>query len=196
MLNSGTEPVYLGRINFNEYSDVSTAFAKLFTVCQQIVKFSDENFNVIRNSCIAITSNLNFQEELQQTTNTDNLFEVLAENKKYCNWMDVTYLKVIATAYKNDQLLSLIESYTNVIYSKTLGEIWNDITYRSVKHKFYKKICAKFDTNNPDHVTLGMIIKYTPQLANNIVMLSRHGIIYLREGSTYVYVYLYVCIII
>ena len=196
LLNSDTEPVNLGRIDFAEYKgDVNVAFAKLFTVCHKTVKFSDENFNVIRNSCITVDSPLHYV--LKQTTNTDDLFEVLAENKNYCNWMNVTYLKVIATACGNDSLLSLIKNYTDVIYSTELGEILDHIPY-SVRYKYYSEIrqCGNYE-KHPEYVTLGEVIEYKPQLANSIVMgIGGRLSSYLREGNTYVYVCLYVCIII
>ena len=174
LLNSDIEPCDIRRMHFGGYEDVNTAFAKLFTVCKETVKFSDENFDLIRNSCVTRSSEP-LRKVLKQTTNTDDLFEVLSENNKYCNWMDVTYLKAIATVSDNYQLLSLIKNYTDVIYSKTLGEIWNYMPYISVRNKYYDEVKSKFSVKDSDIVILKELIKSEPKLAKSIAMLIAVG---------------------
>lgn len=86
--------------------------------------------------------------------------------------MDVRYLKVIANACLNEQLQSLIENYTDMIYSKTLCNVWSNILhYSSVRSKYYGDLKAKFGDRDPDCVTVKELIQHKPQLDKEITML-------------------------
>ena len=89
----------------------------------KVAKASSEEFKTIRNSCVGRASEP-LRSLIKHATDTHRLFEILAENTKYCNWMDVRLLETIAIACGNKQLQSLIENYKTVIYSKTLREVW------------------------------------------------------------------------
>ena len=126
------------KIDFGVYKDVSNAFAELFTICQRATKVSSEEFKTIRNSCVARASGP-LHGLIKHTIDTHCLFEILADNNKYCNWMNVSFLKVIAIACGNKQLQSLIEHYTDVIYSKTLHEVWHCIPHCSMRDQYYSE---------------------------------------------------------
>ena len=96
-----TEKMY--SINFNAYQDVSNAFDELFSVCQKVTKISKEDFETIRNSCMARAADP-LRDLIKRATDTHRLFEVFAENNRYCNWMNVSFLKTIAIACGNKQL--------------------------------------------------------------------------------------------
>ena len=166
------------KINFSAYDDVSNAFDKLFTICQKATKVSSEEFKTIRNSCVARASEP-LRGLIKCATDTHCLFEILADNNKYCNWMNVSFLKVIAIACDNENLQSLIENYTNVIYSKPLREVWNCIPHYSVRDKYYSELKATFGDKDPDNMTVGELKKSKPQLAKKIAML----IAVVEEGS-------------
>ena len=157
------------KIDFNVYEDVSNAFTELFTVCQRVVRVSNEEFKTIRNSCMARASEP-LRSLIKHATDTHCLFEILAENTKYCNWMDVRFLKTIAIACGNKQLQSLIENYKTVIYSKTLHEVWDCIPHYAVRDKYYSELKATFD-KDPDNMTVEELIKSKPQLAKKIALL-------------------------
>ena len=158
-------------VNFNEYDDVSNAFDQLFIICQRVIKVSSEEFKAIRNSCLA-RANEPLRGLIKHAANIHCLFEVLAENNKYCNWMDVRFLKTLAIACGNKNLQSLIENYTDVIYSKHLCEVWDYIPhYSRVRDKYYSEIKAKFGDRDPDSVTVKELISSKPQLAKQIAML-------------------------
>ena len=157
------------KIDFNVYEDVSNAFTELFTVCQRVVRVSNEEFKTIRNSCMARASEP-LRSLIKHATDTHCLFEILAENTKYCNWMDVRFLKTIAIACGNKQLQSLIENYKTVIYSKTLHEVWDCIPHYAVRDKYYSELMATFD-KDPDNMTVEELIKSKPQLAKKIALL-------------------------
>ena len=157
------------KIDFGAYKDVSIAFTELFTICQRATKVSSEEFKTIRNSCVARASEP-LRGFIKRTTDTHCLFEILADNNKYCNWMNVSFLKVIAIACGNKQLQSLIECYTDVIYSKTLHEVWDCIPHYAVRDKYYSKLKATFN-KDPDNMTVEELMKSKPQLAKKIAML-------------------------
>ena len=158
------------KINFSRFKDVSSAFAMLFTICQNAVKVSNEEFRTVRNSCVAQASEP-LRGLIKRATDAHCLFEVLADNNKYCNWINVRFLKVIAIACGNEELQSLIDSYKDVIYSKTLREVWDCIPHYSVRDKYYSELKATFGDKDPDNMTVEELIKSKPQLAKKIAML-------------------------
>ena len=157
------------KIDFSEYQDVSNAFDKLFSMCQRI-KVSSEEFKSIRNTCVAKASE-KLRDLLKKAADIHHLFEILAENNKYCNWMNVRLLNTIAIACDNEQLQSLIKDYMDVIYSKTLREVWSCIPHYSVRDKYYSELKATFDDKDPDNMTVEELIKSKPQLAKKIALL-------------------------
>ena len=157
-------------MNFSTYDDVSNAFAELFTICQKAIKVSGEEFRTIRNSCVARASEP-LRGLIKRATDTHCLFEILADNNKYCNWMNVSFLKVMAIACGNKHLQSLIKNYTDVIYSKPLREVWSCIPHYSVRDKYYSKLKATFGDKDPDNMTVEELIKSKPKLAKKIALL-------------------------
>ena len=155
-------------IDFSAYKDVSIAFAELFTICQRATKVSTEEFKTIRNSCIARATEP-LRSLIKRTTDTYCLFEMLTDNNKYCNWMDVRFLKVIAIACGNKQLQSLIGKYQDVIYSKTLREVWGSYPYYLVRDQYYSELKTTFD-KDPDNITVRELMKSKPQLARELAM--------------------------
>jgi len=158
------------KINFSAYEDVSNAFAELFAICQKAIKVSSEEFRTIRNSCVARASEP-LRGLMKRATDSHCLFEILADNNKYCNWMNVRFLKVIAIACGNKQLQSLIQNYTDVIYSKTLREVWNCIPHYPVRDQYYSELKATLGDKDPDNMTVEELTKCKPQLAKQIAML-------------------------
>ena len=156
-------------VNFSTYKDVMDAFDTLFATCQKTIKVSCEEFKAIRNSCIARASEP-LRGLIKCATDTNRLFETLADNNNYCNWINVSFLKIIAIACGNKHLQSLIENYKEVIYSKPLSEVWNRIPHYSVRNKYYSKLKAIFGDKDPDNMTVEELIKSEPQLAKEITM--------------------------
>ena len=85
--------------------------------------------------------------------------------------MNVSFLRVISIACDNEQLQSLIKNYTDVIYSKSLREVWDHVTHCSVRDKYYSKLKATFGDKDPDNMTVKELMMSTPQLAKEIAML-------------------------
>ena len=156
-------------INFSDF-DVCEAFTKLFAVCQENIKVSNEEFEIIRNACLARASKP-LSDSIRKAEDINHLFEILADNSKYCNWMNVIFLKVIAIACHNDHLLSLIKNYVDVIYSKPLREVWDLIQPLSVKDKYYSEVKDRFGDKDPGDITVIELMKNEPQLAKEISQL-------------------------
>ena len=155
-------------INFTEFKDVSLAFSALFSKLQKGLRCED--FVIIKNACVARASD-NLSKEIKQTQDINSLFEFFAENKQHCNWLDVRFLEVIATASESSQLKGLVNNYESAIYSKTLREVWDQIPYRKVRTKYYGTLQTKFD-EDPDNVTVWQLKeKCEPYLKNKIAML-------------------------
>ena len=129
-----------------------------------------KEFQRIKNACItrADRTDERLCKSLRQASNSEHLFETLAP---HCNWMCIEYLEAIAFAYKNDNLLNLVEKYSSVIFSKRLREVWNCVPFYSVKDNYYAKLTAIFDDKDPDDLTIEELNQRKPQLAKEIAML-------------------------
>ena len=169
-VDNESDDTKVNEVDFRAYKDVSDAFDVLFSICQKATKVSSNNFKALRNSCLARASEP-LSSLIMHATNTDHLFEILARNNKYCNWMDVRFLKIIANACGNKQLQSLIEDYKAVVYSKPLREVMNCISHYSIKDKYYSELKATFGDKDPDNTTVEELKKSKPQLAKEIALL-------------------------
>ena len=164
-------------MNFAEFQDVSLAFSTLLSRLQKEIKIED--FEIIRNACVARASH-KLSEQIKKTQDIDSLFQLFADNKACCNWMNIRFLEVIANASGNTKLVNLVKNYKDVIYSKTLREVLDCIPYHTVKTNYYSKLRAKFDGKDPDNITIEQLIKYCePYLVKDIAI--QIGII--EEGS-------------
>ena len=122
---------------------------------------------MIRNSCVAQAEEP-LCSLLKQAPDSHHLFEVLAVNKPYCNWMRINFLEVIANAYGKRSLENLVQRYRSAIFSKPLREIWGSISHISTRHKYYTELKGKFDVQDPENMTVEDLIKKEPQLAKEI----------------------------
>ena len=156
-------------IDFSAEKDVLDAYELLFVTCQKVAKPLSKDFEIIRNSCVNRTSGV-MCDMLKHTTDINHLFKVLADNK-YCNWMDVRILKGIAIACENKQLQSLIENYKTVIYSKTLCEVGNGISYL-VRDQYDSELQTGLGEKYPySNMTVKELMNTKPWLAKKIAML-------------------------
>ena len=137
----------------------------------------DADFETIRTMCLT-RADKKLQNEINKTSNTDNLFQLLACNKFYFNWMNVEYLQTMAVTSGNKKLEGLLRSYTDVVLSKTLGQVWKHMpSFR--KTKFYSQVRTKFHGKNPDDITVKDLKKYEPKFAKKIAL----HIVQIDDGS-------------
>ena len=157
-------------LDFAKFEDVSLAFSALFSSMQKEVK-RYKDFVVIKTACVA-RANQKLSKEIKKTQDIDSLFQLFADNKMHCNWLNVRFLEVIATASGNSKLINLIHNYKKAIYSKTLREVWSYIPYHAVRTKYYSTLQIKFGGKNPDDVTVEQFKKMCePYLIKKITML-------------------------
>ena len=157
-------------INFNRYEDVSDAYDVLFATVRDDIKAASEKFESVKSSCRARASEP-LRGEIISATDYDCLFDIFADRKDCCNWMDIRFLKVMANCCNNKKLLSLIENYNHVIYSKKLYEIWNSNPhYFAKKDEFQGELKATFGDRDLDNVTVKELIKKKLQLAKKIAL--------------------------
>jgi len=130
----------------------------------------DGDFATIRTICLT-RAGKRLQNEISRTTNIHNLFELLACNPLCFNWMNVEYLQTVAVASGSAMLQDTLKSYTDVVLSKSLGEIWNSMpSFYKTKTKYYSKIRAKFHGKDPDSITVNDLKKYEPKFAKKIAL--------------------------
>ena len=132
-------------IDFADFKDVSLAFNALFSRFQKEVR-EHHDFVDVKTACVT-RANEKLTAEIKKTQDTNSLFQLLAENKAHCNWLNIRFLEVIATVTGNSKLNGLIVSYKDAIYSKTLHEVWDQIPYCTVRTKYYSTLQIKFNGN-------------------------------------------------
>ena len=155
-------------VNFAESESVLDAFAVLIRIFTD--ELSGAKFATIRTVCLSRACK-RLRSEIRRTTNVDSLFELLACSPLYFNWMKVEYLQAIAAASGIAKLKETLKCYTDVILSKKLGEIWNDIpSFHKIKAKYYFRVKAKFHRKNPDKIQVKDLKKYEPRLAMKMAL--------------------------
>ena len=132
-------------------------------------ELSDAKFGAIHTICLN-RADKRLRNKILETTNIDSLFKLLACSPLYFNWMKVEYLQAIAAASGNAKLKETLKCYTDVILSKTLGEIWNDVPSFKIRTKYYFNVKAKFHGENPDQIQVKDLKKYEPRLAKKIAL--------------------------
>ena len=155
-------------VNFADCNNVAIAFAKLISI------FTDElqhdNFATIRTICLTRASK-KFQKKICKTTDICSFFELLSCNPLHFNWMNIKYLETMAAASKSEKLQDVLQAYIDVIFSKTLTEIWDCIpSFHSTSTGCYSIVKAIFSKKVPDDFTVGELIKCKPKFARKIAL--------------------------
>ena len=97
--------------------------------------------------------------------------------------MKVDLLQTVADTFENERLKSTLKSYTDIVLSKTLGEVWNDVpSFHSKRSKYYSKVRAKFCGMDPDKVTVKELIdkckpKFTKEIALHFMKIDKGSLI-------------------
>ena len=155
-------------VDFADFKNVVDAFTTLMRIFTE--ELSCANFITIRTICLTRASK-RLRNEICRTTNIHDLFTLLACNPFYFNWMNVEYLRTMAIAAGNTRLLGILENYTDVVLSKTLGEVWKFVpSFHKTKVKYYSKVKARFHRMNPDNITIEELKKYEPRFAKKIAL--------------------------
>ena len=159
--------VATSEVDFSKFEDVSVAFSTLFSKFQ--TKVNDKKFRAIKSACLTCVKQ-KLRNEIRETHNTDSLFELLAVNDRFCNWMNIKLLKVIAHASENHELVQMVTNYTEAIYNRTMGEVLGCNPCHPVRTNHYSELKVTFDNKDPDSVTVKEFLKLcAPYLIESIV---------------------------
>ena len=157
-------------LEFSRFKDVSLAFIALFSRLQKEIKRYCE-FDIIKTACLSCAGD-KLTEAIKNIRDVSSLFALFAENKAHCNWLNIRFLEVMATASGNSELTDLIDRYNNTINSKKLHEVWDHVPYHTVRTKYYSELKIIFKGIDPDNVTVIQFKKMCePYLINEIAML-------------------------
>ena len=134
---------------------------------------SDDDFYTIKNGCVFVAKEP-LQSSLQAASNSRYLFEAFSKNRLYCNWIHLSFLEIIAHLYVNNSLVNLIKDYKQVVFTKSLREVWSSLPHISVKDeidKYYSELEQKLENKNPDNMTVQELLDSEPELTRNIALL-------------------------
>ena len=148
-----------------------------------VKKFEDElyceKFEPIRTICL-LSAGKKLQNKICKTTSIYSLFDLLTCNPLFFNWMNVEYLEILASVSGNENLICVLKDYTDVILSKTLGEIWDCIPslHNSTKTRYYAKVRSKFQEKDPDDVKVKELTekckpKFIKKIALHIMQVNK-----------------------
>jgi len=162
------------KIDFKVYDNVLMAFSKLYSRFQKAIKaLSDDDFYVIKNDCV-VHADEPLHSLLQCATNSRCLFEIFSDKNIYCNWISLHFLEIIASSYINNSLVDLIKDYKQVVFSKSLHEVWSSLPHSLVEDeydKYYSELKQKLGDRNPENMTVQELLDSEPKLTRKIALL-------------------------
>ena len=162
-----------GQVDFESCDNVSNAFAKLYSRFQiAISTLKNNQFYAIKNSCVSQAIEP-LRSSLQSASDSHCLFEAFSNNNKYCNWINLRFLEIIANSYVlNDSLVNLIKNYKQAVFSKSLREVWSSLPDSSSKFDtYYSELKQKLGDRDPDNMTVQQLLHSEPQLTKKIALL-------------------------
>ena len=121
---------------------------------------------MIKNTC-AFQANEPLRSSLRRASNGYDFFDALSNKHTYCNWIHLSFLEIIADCYKNNSLRDLIQSYKQVVFTKSLREVWNSLPHSSKNNEinnYYSEIKQSLMDRNPDDMTIQELLDSQPQL--------------------------------
>ena len=155
-------------LNFASYRNVTDAFTLLISIFEE--KLPATKFEAIRLTCLHRSYRV-FHNEISRTVNIHDLLHLLLSYPIYLNWMKIDYLQTMAIAARSQVLQDTLQSYSDVVLSKTLGEVWNVIpSFHKTKAKFYFRVKAKFRGKNPNRIKIEHLRKFEPRFARRIAL--------------------------
>ena len=153
-------------VEFAECKSVAEAFAAMIRIF--IEELRKDDFEAIKIIC-QLRASKELKNKISKITDIYKFFKLLTDNPLYFNWMNVECLSTLASG--NAKLQTVLRNYTDVILSKTLGEIWNSLPlFYKTRTKFIEKVRAEFHGENPDNVKVQGLQNRKPKLAEKIAM--------------------------
>ena len=105
---------------------------------------------------------------------SDSCFlQAFSENCIYFNWINLCFLDIIANSYVDDSLVKLIKDYKQVIFSKSLHEVWIHLPQFSIKdevNKYFSKLKQELADKNPHNMTVQELLDSVPEPTRKIAV--------------------------
>ena len=146
-------------IDFNQGLFVSVVNAHTMLMTEIRNNIANSQLNSIKAQCltrIKPDEDLELHEKIRTTETVNDFIDLLLENSKYCNWLNVDLVETIAIASGKVKLRKLVEKYKHAVHSKTLQEVWEGIPSlsREVKSECCEKIEQYFADRSPSNVKM------------------------------------------
>ena len=140
-------------------------FLKLVSSIGEVLKDSKCKFTLLRSACIKADkpstkiSELpsEFIIQLKGTGNFDELLELLTAST-YCNWINIRVFERMSACSRQAEAKELIDKYKQIVFSKRLSDILEDIPDLIIPEDFYTKVEDKWNKKIED-ITLEDIAK-------------------------------------
>ena len=141
-------------VTFSVDERVDDMFLKLFPAIGKYLKKSDCNFTLLRGACVSsdkLACKLpnEFIEKVHATNNLDELLAVLIASD-YCNWINIRMLERMVVLSSQSEAKELIGKYKQIIFSKKLVDILEDLPHLEITGDYYTKVKDKWKKDFED----------------------------------------------
>jgi len=155
---------------FNIDDRVEDMFLALFSALGDIFKSSKCEFSLLRTSCVKPDMPLargnklpsDFVNKVDATTNLTDLLQVLNKSP-FCNWLNIRVLEKMAAASRKPEAKSLIAKYKNMVLSKKVSDILQEMPDLEIPSEFYVEVKDKWNKDFED-ITVKDITKHWSKL--------------------------------
>ena len=135
--------------NIFQKRDPTCAFTLLFDKLCETLKCID--FKRVRKACLLGNSKSlpdDLKNKIKESSNCDDLFDILAEYPLYCNWINIRLLEKIAVIHPPAD--ALIKQYKDEVFLRTLKEILIYIPLVIVFEGQHKTVKEKFQRDDSE----------------------------------------------
>ena len=113
------------------FKQANTEFRDLRRTCCQ-------NINIVGGLIVSSE----FKEEIGKANDLDDLFDIVGNNTRYSNWMNVKIFERMASICPD--AMALIEEYKKEIFSRPLSQVIENIPKYDVPEEHYTKIRQRY----------------------------------------------------
>ena len=97
-----------------------------------------------------------FVDKIDATSNLKELLELLNKSP-HCNWMNIRMLEKMAAASKQSEAKTLITTYKNIILSKKINDILQELPDLEISDDYYTKVKDRWNKDLED-ITVNDIV--------------------------------------
>ena len=97
-----------------------------------------------------------FVDKIDATSNLNQLLELLNKSP-HCNWMNIRMLERMAAASKQSEAKTLVATYKNIILSKKINDILQELPDLEISDDYYTKVKDRWNKDLED-ITVNDIV--------------------------------------